>query len=83
MAINLLKINAEAVLCTGDLHGNLNSIGYQIKQSGIQNSVLICCGDIGLGFNKLEYYKQYLPNIMIMSFFLGVIMMIRCISTIS
>ena len=51
MAINLLKINAEAVLCTGDLHGNLNSIGYHIKQFGIQNSVLICCGDIGLGFN--------------------------------
>ena len=63
MAINLLKINAEAVLCTGDLHGNLNSIGYQIKQFGIQNSVLICCGDIGLGFNKLEYYKQYLNKL--------------------
>lgn len=47
MAINLLKINAEAVLCTGDLHGNLNSIGYQIKQFGIQNSVLICCGGGG------------------------------------
>ena len=31
MAINLLKINAEAVLCTGDLHGNLNSIGYLNK----------------------------------------------------
>ena len=32
MAINLLKINAEAVLCTGDLHGNLNSIGYLVSK---------------------------------------------------
>ena len=56
--VDVVKLNANSVYCAGDLHGNFNSIGYQIKKSDIHNSIIIICGDIGLGFHKVEYYKQ-------------------------
>ena len=56
--MKVVKINASHVYCTGDLHGNFNSIGYHIKQYDIHDALIVFCGDIGFGFNKLEYYKQ-------------------------
>lgn len=56
--VKVLKFNVDSVYCTGDLHGNFNSIGYQIKKSDIHNSIIIVCGDVGLGFYKKWYYEQ-------------------------
>lgn len=56
--MNIVKINASHVYCTGDIHGNFNSIGYHIKKYDIHDALIVFCGDIGFGFNKLEYYKQ-------------------------
>lgn len=56
--INTVKIQANAVYCIGDLHGNIKAVTYQIKQYDIHDAVIVCCGDVGLGFNKFEYYKQ-------------------------
>lgn len=56
--VNVVKIQAKSVYCTGDIHGNINAVLYQIKQYDIRDTVIVCCGDIGLGFNKPEYYRQ-------------------------
>lgn len=56
--VNTITIQANAAYCIGDLHGNINTVAYQIKQYDIHNAVIICCGDVGLGFYKKEYYKQ-------------------------
>lgn len=56
--VNVVKIQAKSVYCTGDIHGNINAVSYQIKQYDIRDAVIVCCGDIGLGFNKPEYYRQ-------------------------
>lgn len=56
--VNTITIQANAAYCVGDLHGNLKALAYKIKQCNIRDAVIICCGDVGLGFNKLEYYRQ-------------------------
>ena len=56
--MNLIKINTENVYCLGDLHGSFLDIKYFVTSHDIKDSVLIFCGDIGMGFNKPEYYKQ-------------------------
>lgn len=58
-----LKINTESVYCVGDLHGIFNDILYFIKTNDIKNSTIIFCGDIGIGFNKPDYYKQIFNKI--------------------
>lgn len=42
----------------GDIHGAWKTILYQIKQYKISNSAFIFCGDVGIGFEREEYYKQ-------------------------
>ena len=61
--MDILKINTEAVYCVGDLHGNFNDILFFIKSKDIKNSTIIFCGDVGIGFNKPEYYKQIFNKI--------------------
>lgn len=61
--MEILKINIESVYCVGDLHGNFKDILYFIKTNDIKNSVIIFCGDIGIGFYKPDYYKQVFNKI--------------------
>lgn len=61
--MEILKINTESVYCVGDLHGNFKDILYFIKTNDIKNSVIIFCGDIGIGFYKPNYYKQIFNKI--------------------
>lgn len=63
MGLNLLKLNTKAVCTTGDLHGRFNDIIYFLKTNDIENTVLIICGDIGMGFHQKEYYKQIFSKI--------------------
>lgn len=56
--MNQYKFNVENVICVGDIHGNFKPLVGYIKQYNLHNTLLVVCGDIGLGFNKLEYYKQ-------------------------
>ncbi|MEG0773566.1 metallophosphoesterase [Clostridium sp.] len=46
------------IFFVGDIHGSWNLITYQIRQYNIRNSVFIFCGDIGIGFEKLEHYTN-------------------------
>lgn len=61
--MEILKINTESVYCVGDLHGNFKDILYFIKTNDIKNSVIIFCGDIGIGFYKPDYYEQIFNKI--------------------
>lgn len=56
--MNIIEFNIDSIYFAGDIHGNFNSIGYHIKQYDIHNSLIVFCGDVGIGFYKLEYYKQ-------------------------
>lgn len=61
--LNILKLKTKAIYAIGDLHGKFESLLYFVKTYNIQNSVIIVCGDIGVGFNKKEYYKQTFSKI--------------------
>lgn len=61
--MNTLKLNTKAIYAIGDLHGEFNTLSFFIKTYDIQNSVIIVCGDIGMGFNKKDYYKQTFSTI--------------------
>ncbi len=43
---------------SGDIHGEFESLVYNIRQQHITNAVVIAAGDCGFGFEKPEHYKQ-------------------------
>lgn len=54
----IYKINVDSVYALGDIHGSLKGIAGHIKRYDLHNCALIFCGDIGFGFEKVEYYEQ-------------------------
>lgn len=38
----------------GDIHGDYNALARHIEDTGLQHCVVVCCGDIGLGFYPQE-----------------------------
>jgi len=58
--INKIKFeNIIGLNFCGDIHGEFENLVYQITDRyKMENTVTICCGDIGMGFNKDEYYFQ-------------------------
>jgi len=54
----IYRINVDSVYVLGDIHGSLKGIAGHIKRYDLHNCVLIFCGDIGFGFEKIEYYEQ-------------------------
>lgn len=57
MIINIPE-SIQDIYAVGDVHSAWNIVIYHIKQYKIQNSVFIYCGDVGIGFNSLEYYMN-------------------------
>lgn len=47
--------NKQTVYC-GDIHGEFRQLIYELDRFKIKDSLIICLGDIGLGFNKRNYY---------------------------
>lgn len=60
---NIIKLNTETIYCVGDLHGNFDSINNLIKSYELKDCCIIFCGDIGFGFNKMDYYYQTLTKL--------------------
>lgn len=56
--MKVMKFNVDAVYAVGDMHGNFNSILYIIRRYELSNCLIIFCGDIGMGFESINYYKQ-------------------------
>lgn len=52
------------VYYTGDIHGQFSEFVNDINvRKKITNSLFICCGDIGMGFNKIGYYLDLLTKL--------------------
>lgn len=45
------------VYCTGDIHGNFGVL-LNFCQRNLSDCAVVCCGDIGVGFNKDRYYEE-------------------------
>lgn len=53
--INSLSFNnIQTLVFSGDIHGEFETMVY--KLNNYTETVLIVCGDIGMGFHKDEYY---------------------------
>lgn len=61
--MEILKLKIESVICVGDLHGNFGSLIQLLKSYDIKNTLLIICGDVGMGFHKSDYYEQVFSKI--------------------
>jgi len=46
----------EHIIGVGDIHGEFPTLNHIIKTKQITDSVIVLCGDIGMGFNKPNYY---------------------------
>lgn len=56
--LNIIDYVVDSVYCIGDIHGNFNALKGFIRQKDIHKSLLIVCGDCGLGFEKNKHYTQ-------------------------
>lgn len=59
----ILKIPSEHLYCFGDIHGEFGAILATIKRYEIKDSVMVFCGDIGIGFEKKGYYDRWFDKL--------------------
>lgn len=52
----MIQFNNKNLIFCGDVHGEFETLIYNIKQLNISDSTIICCGDFGIGFHKTNYY---------------------------
>lgn len=57
------NINTNNIYFAGDLHGEFKTINVTINRYNLDNCAIIICGDIGIGFEKEEYYNQTFNHI--------------------
>lgn len=49
--------NYSNIVAVGDVHGKFGELGYRIRELyKITDSIIVLCGDIGMGFHKYNYY---------------------------
>ena len=53
----------DKVVAVGDIHGDFKTLVYKINNRGINNSIIIVCGDCGFGFHKFENYQIELTKL--------------------
>lgn len=61
--MKLYTLETDDVIFTGDLHGEFSTINVTINTYNLENCAIIFCGDIGLGFEKEEHYRQIFNHI--------------------
>lgn len=45
------------IYCTGDIHGNFGTL-LNFSSRKLSDCAVVCCGDIGMGFHKRQYYDN-------------------------
>ena len=50
-----LSYREDFVVVCGDIHGEFETLAFNVVQKGIENALVIIAGDCGFGFNKLAY----------------------------
>lgn len=63
MSVKTYNFYNKRAYVVGDIHGHFDVIKNKLKTYKITDSVIIFAGDIGLGFEKPEHYKQIFPKI--------------------
>ena len=58
-----VNVDAKSIYAVGDIHGCFNTLVGMIKNYSIRDSIIICCGDCGLGFNTPEGDKQTMTKL--------------------
>lgn len=61
--MKLYQIETDNIYFSGDLHGEFATINVTINKYGLENCAIVVCGDIGIGFEKEEYYKNTFNHI--------------------
>ena len=61
--INIFKVDKPNVCFIGDIHGEFKGLGGLMKKLHFKDTLFICAGDCGFGFNKKEYYSQIFNNL--------------------
>lgn len=56
--MNIYKLENDDVFFCGDLHGLFEEINVTIHKYNLNDCSIVFCGDIGIGFEKEEYYRQ-------------------------
>ena len=53
-----LSYKDDFVVVCGDIHGEFETLAFNVARKGIENAIVIAAGDCGFGFNKLAYYDN-------------------------
>ena len=53
-----LSYREDFVVVCGDIHGEFETLAFNVVQKGIENALVIIAGDCGFGFNILAYYDD-------------------------
>lgn len=53
----IYKTDKKVLYCTGDIHGEFGVLMNFVDRF-MSDCVIICCGDIGMGFHKQAYYEN-------------------------
>lgn len=56
--MRVYKTDTDNIYFAGDLHGEFPAITVTINRFNLENCTIVICGDIGIGFEKEEYYNQ-------------------------
>lgn len=60
----IIKTTHKDIFYVGDIHGKYKTLSFDLhNRYHIQDSLVICVGDIGLGFDKLNYYIHIFSKI--------------------
>lgn len=54
--MNIVESDKKKVVVCGDIHGEFETLVYNLKINNIKDSLIIVAGDCGFGFHKASYY---------------------------
>ncbi|MDU1892983.1 MAG: metallophosphoesterase [Dysgonomonas sp.] len=58
-----LQDNLKSIYVSGDIHGEIRSLVYNLRRLNIRDSIVIVAGDCGIGFEKRGHYENVYTRI--------------------
>lgn len=56
--MNIVESDKKNIVVCGDIHGEFETLVYNLKINNITDSLIIVAGDCGFGFHKASYYDM-------------------------
>ena len=60
--MKIYDVKCDTVYAIGDIHGNFNALLNWIKVKDLRDCAIICCGDIGFGFERAGFYEMIMSE---------------------